>query len=216
VRSDNNSPRSASCASKRRDGRLVVVTGRSRTGKSRYVAGATAGARRLLVYDPKGDPRDYPGTHATRSPRALAGALAKAAAGPGRYRLIDTGAAHFERFCATAIAWGVGYGPIVVVADELAEVTSPGKAPRAWGRLVRQGLGFGIDIYAITQRPAESDKTTIGAFSEWVTFGLQRRADRTYVAGELDLDPAQIAALRPLHGLAVIPGGRPRPVRVGA
>lgn len=86
-----------------------------------------------------------------------------------------------------------------MVAEEIADVTSPGKAPDARGLLVRQGLGWGINIYAITQRPAESDKTVMGNATYFHAHAMSRSKDRKYMAEEMDLPVEQLAALQPLQ-----------------
>lgn len=82
-----------------------------------------------------------------------------------------------------------------IVAEELADVTSPAKAPEGWGMLIRRCRKYGGDVYGITQRPAESDKTLFGNCMVLHVCGLQRANDRKYVAMELDMPVSDIAAL---------------------
>jgi hypothetical protein len=190
------------------DGKLHYISGRTRMGKSTFVARLTEKSRRCLVYDPKGGRKDYKNFHIITSPVSLIKTLKVVGAGPGRYRLIDQELKLFDLFCLSALAWGK-IKPCVVIADELADVTSPGKAPPGWGRLVRTGLGFGIDLYAITNRPAESDKTALGNASLMTTFHLMRDQDRRLVAAEMNIDKRIIDELRPLQGVTVTPGKSP-------
>lgn len=101
----------------------------------------------------------------------------------------------FGAWSRVAFAMGI-IAPCSVVAEELADVTTPGKAPDGWGNLVRQGLGYGINIYAVTQRPAESDKTVMGNWTYLHTHHMTRHRDRVRMAEEMDIDPAKIQALR--------------------
>jgi hypothetical protein len=103
----------------------------------------------------------------------------------------------FDAFCRLAWVW-VRVAPGVLVIEELADVTSPGKAPPAWGEIVRKGLRYGPHIYALTQRPAESDKTVIGNASVIHCHRMARSMDRAYMARELDIAQDQLDALKPL------------------
>lgn len=85
-----------------------------------------------------------------------------------------------------------------MVAEELSAFTTPGKAPSGWHILLTQGLEFRADIWALVQRPAESDKTCIGNATRLRAFAMTRAADCAYLARELDCEPAEIAALKPL------------------
>jgi hypothetical protein len=105
--------------------------------------------------------------------------------------------AAFDAWCEYAWVYVRAFGA-PVVAEELARVTSPGKAPPAWGNICSMGLGYGADIYAITQRPAESDKTSLGNASV-LHAGLQTfPRDRRSIAEYLDVPLAEVAALRQL------------------
>ena len=190
------------------DGKLHFIAGRSRVGKTWYVSRLTKKSKRLLIYDPKGKPSDYPGCHVIDSPTVLIETLKKAGKGAGRYRFIDQGKKYFGWWCRVAYAWGK-IQTCDVVADELAAVTSPAKAPGGWHELLSQALGFGINIFAITQRPAESDKTAISNCTLMTAFHSQRRADRQYMADEMDIDRRLIDELKPLQGITVRPGESP-------
>ena len=61
----------------------------------------------------------------------------------------------FAAFCSLAWVWMRTRPRAVLVVEELADVTSPGKAPAAWGEIVRKHRKTGATVYALTQRPAE-------------------------------------------------------------
>jgi len=192
---------------RRTDGSLVVVCGSSRSGKTAWTMQQIKKASRVLVWDLKHDPRDYrDGFQVIDNEMLHARALKDAGKGPGRYRFQAVRPGQFDFWCRCALAWGK-IAPCVIVAEELADVTSPGKAPGGWGRLVRTGRGFGIDTYAITQRPAESDKSSFGNASLFHCGMLARRRDRQYMADEMDCDRALLDALRPLDWVERVPGG---------
>lgn len=107
-------------------------------------------------------------------------------------------AGDFDPFCRLAWVWlRAARGTLVV--EELASVTTPGKAPAGWGDIIRAGLRYGPEIYALTQRPSESDKTAIGNATVLHCHAMARAGDRRYMAAELDADPAEIGRLRPLQ-----------------
>lgn len=186
----------------RPDGKLHAVAGASRSGKTAWVGQQVAGARRLLVWDYKAEWFLRYRCRRVASLQELA-ALVRPGAPPARLSFsppppVVMDAAVFDAFCRLAFVWlRTDVGTLVV--EETASVTSPGKAPPAWGNILRMGLGFGCDIYAITQRPAESDKTAFGNASVLHTHRLARAADRKFMASEMDVPLAQISALQPLQ-----------------
>jgi len=105
----------------------------------------------------------------------------------------------FGDFCRLAYAWGMCGNEInqhtTCIAEELADVTSPGKAPETWGVMLRQGLGWGMNIYGVSQRPAESDKTIMGNLTFIHAHFMSRAQDRKYIAEEMDINPDDIKAL---------------------
>ena len=75
-------------------------------------------------------------------------------------------------------------------------MTNPGKAPEHYGMILRKALSSGVDIYAITQRPAESDKTAIGNASVVHVCRMQLDRDRKAVARDTGIPLAAIEMLR--------------------
>jgi hypothetical protein len=119
-----------------------------------------------------------------------------------RICFVSPSAKDFDFFAEGAFWFGRQCGGCTVVAEEIANVTSPGKAAAGWHRLISQGLEFGIDIHAITQRPAESDKTCIGNCSVLRTFPMRRANDRRYIAAELDVHVDTVNDLKEAHYLS--------------
>jgi len=153
----------------------------------------------LLVFDTKREWGAYPGIIACDTRRAAlellrdGGPRLRVAYAPGPALRDD-----FDWWADCSLQWGIS-APCVVVAEELASVTSAGKAPRAWGHLVRTGLGEGITIYALTQSPSESDKTTVRNASRLHVGRLGYRPDIDYLADLLWVERAELAALSPLQ-----------------
>lgn len=101
----------------------------------------------------------------------------------------------FPFFCQLAWVWMRCRRSRILVVEELSDVTSPGKAPAAWGEIVRKGRHMGGSIYALTQRPAESDKTIAGNADLIHCGRLSFPGDRKTLAEYLDVPVADITAL---------------------
>lgn len=190
-------PRKAPSIVRRRDGRLVAVTGASRSGKTHWTAQQLAGVDRLLVWDYKCEWNIRYRCRRLRTWSELREACkstAPAARLAFHCEYMDADA--FDLFCRYAWLWArQAEGTLVI--EETASVTSPGKAPRAWGEILRMGLGYGCSVYALTQRPAESDKTALGNASIVHCHRMGTLTDRKYMAQLLDVDVSMVQALKP-------------------
>lgn len=163
------------------DGRLIVIGGASRSGKTAYVRQCAGRAPRVIAWDPEDQWSALPGWQRVTSRPEL---LKKAHhAGPQRIAYVAGGdlAAEFDFLCGCAMYAGRYVAPLVVIAEELADVTTPSKAPGNWGILLRRGLKRGITIYAISQRWSEADKTAVGNASQFVLFRQSSGDDVRYL-----------------------------------
>ena len=188
----------------RPSGKRWAVLGASECGKGIWVKAQLAqlAPARLLVWDYLGE---Y-GAHARAvlSLRALALAVARAGSGPFRYgytsRARDAKAlrAEFAAFCS--IAWAVG--DCMVVIEELSRVTTASWAPPEWAQLCNMGSHHRrLHVIGISQHPAQIDKALLGNATLIHTGALRTARHRAAVAEEMDIDPADIAALAPLEYL---------------
>lgn len=182
---------------RRRDGRIIAVTGSSRSGKTTWIARQVKGARRVLAWDyPKGEWHSKYGFRRVSDFRELA-QLVGPGSKPARLafmRASETPEKDFEAWAR--IAWGyIQLHGAPVIAEELSSVTHPGKAPPAWGNVCRMGAGYGSDIYAVTQRPAESDKTALGNASLIHCGRMAIPDDRALMARYLDVPVSEVARL---------------------
>lgn len=176
--------------------RIVVVCGASGSGKSAWTKQQIEDDARVIVYDSDAEYCELRGFKAVSAPNILAKMLRKASKGRFAYVPKQIGSAHeFDLWAQLAFAWG----NCTAVAEELAGVTSPGKAPPGWHTLVSRGRKRGMTIYGVTQRPAESDKTIIGNASLIHCGMLARSNDRAYMARELDCAQYQVDKLKPLE-----------------
>jgi len=177
---------------RRPDGCLTVVTGSSRQGKTYWTVQQIKTAPRLLVWDVMGEFSALGLCKRITSAHELAAVINDQ---PGRYGFMAAPtAANFDTFCRLAWLW-IHCAPGALVIEELADVTTPGKAPEAWGQIVRKGLRFGVYIYALTQRPSESDKTIMGNATVFHTHAMARAQDRRYMAAEMDIEQSRMDQL---------------------
>ncbi len=180
--------------STRQDGSLTYVTGKSRSGKSAWVKAQIAKDPRIIVFDIKAEYSEQMGYKVVHHLVELVDLL-QATPGPLKvaFRPMQP-AKEFGIWSKAAFTW-CKLSPCTILAEELADVTTPAKAPDGWGQLCRQAQGFGAKIYAITQRPSESDKTALGNASLIHCCSMVRAADRDYMAREMDVPLTEIAAL---------------------
>jgi hypothetical protein len=183
---------------KTNDGRLYVISGASRSGKTALCTRLLKSERRAVAWDPEDQWASLPGWRKVTNRRELFEAMRT----PGYMRLAYVCGgdlkAEFDFLCACVLHAGRFVAPLVFVAEELADVTTPAKAPNNWGILVRRGLKRGISIYAISQRWAEADKTAFGNASEYIVFP-SRADDIGYIARKTGLPEIEVAALVPLE-----------------
>lgn len=171
---------------------ITLVCGGSGSGKTAWLVRQIKRERRVLVWDMKGEyARDH-GFEAVDTLPALIARLRAARVARIAFRSIRP--AEFDAFCRAAYAWG----SCVVIAEELADVTTPGKAPLGWGMVVRRGRDRALIVYGVTQRPAESDKTILGNVTRIHCCMLPFARDREYMARQLDIAQARIDAMQPL------------------
>jgi len=186
---------------RRPDGIAILVAGSRGSGKSGWTIQETEVEPRLLVWDSVGEWSRAGLVRPAPTLEQLHALIVADLAQPTPMRAGYTGRisdVHFEAFCRLSMVW-MKAAPGAVVIEELADVTSPGKAPPAWGELVRKGRHYGGSIYALTQRPAESDKTIAGNADIIHTGRLSFPRDRKTMAEYLDVPVQRITALPSLH-----------------
>ena len=132
---------------KTQDGRLYVIAGASRSGKTAWVR-KNAKARRMFAWDPEDQWAQLAGWKKVTTRKELLAAMQKK--GPQKVAYVTGGklAEEFDFFAGCAMYAGRYVEPLDVIAEELADVSTPSKAPNNWGILVRRGLKRGISIFA--------------------------------------------------------------------
>jgi hypothetical protein len=156
--------------------------------------------KRQILWDPD---EDHQAIH-IRSRARFARELSKAYRSGQPFRLalvVDANEANFEWWAGCIRPLLDARRPILVVAEEISDVTRTAKAPPNWGTLARRGRKWGCDVIATTQRPQEADKTIVTqAGILWSGF-LKRPEDRKAMASELDVPVSRLEKLKRLEYL---------------
>jgi hypothetical protein len=184
------------------DGRLYVIAGASRSGKTWWTSKAIRASKRIFAWDPEDQWAQLPGWVKLTTRAQLIAAMKK----PGSLKIAYVAGgdlkAEFDFFCGCAMYAGRYVGPLDVIGEELADVTTPSKAPGNWGILLRRGLKRGINIYAISQRWAEADKTAIGNATVYVCFSMGGD-DIAYMSRKTRIPEERLEALKPLEFITI-------------
>ena len=184
------------------DGRLVILSGKSRSGKTAYTVKAVANDKRIIAWDVEDQWSQLRGWRRITSAKDLLDAIDYH--GNARIAFVPQGAdlaKQFDFVAGCALYWGRYHGACTFIAEELADVTTTAKAPGNWGLLLRRGLKRGITIYAISQRWQEADKTAIGNASEIVCFCMSTSLNIGYMARNTRISVDRLNALIPLEYL---------------
>ncbi len=176
---------------------IELFCGSSGSGKSYKVKSKIAKAKRLVIFDPDDEYGELANIVTVTTAQSLLSKLKQFPKGSLRIRYVANGEAAFNVWSKAVFAWG----NCVAVAEEIAGVTSPGKAPAGWHTLVSRGRKRGITLYAVTQRPSESDKTILGNLSSIWVGRMSRSKDRKYMASELDVHVNDLTELKALDYL---------------
>lgn len=184
------------------DGRVLLVTGSTGSGKSTWVRQDYDRSAPLLVWDSKREwSHKWREVRAVGSLRELHAAIVADITSPGAFRIGYVGPVTreaFEIFCQLAWVWMRSRRGVTLIVEELADVTSPGKAPPAWGEILRKSRDEGANVYGLGQRPAESDKTIVGNAALIHTGFLAFADDRKYLARCLDVPLERVSELAQL------------------
>lgn len=190
------------------DGKLVVIGGSSRCGKTAKTMRLVRPFKTVFVWDIDAQWCKQKGYKKITSLVELK-KIVKAGT-RGRYAYVSGGnfKAEFELFCQCVMYYGIFYGKCAVIPEELADVTSVAKAGDHWGMLVRRGLKRGISIFPISQRWAEADKTAFGNATEYYIFMQSSDDDARYMSKKTGVDLSRICALNKLEYLHYVKDGK--------
>lgn len=148
---------------------------------------------RLLIWDPRGEYEKQ--ARAYTNLGALVEAFVKAGGGPIKARYVHAGRVPVDKAFGLVCQLAFQAGDLVLLAEELAEVTKPSWAPDAWRRCVTQGRHKGMTIIGATQRPALIDKTFLGNCTMVRCCMLGYEDDQRAMSKELRCAPALLEGL---------------------
>ncbi|HLP99261.1 MAG TPA: hypothetical protein VK149_12540 [Sideroxyarcus sp.] len=161
--------------------------------------------KRIIAWDPEDQWSKQPGFRRITTRKELFEAVQKGGAAKLAYVASGTNIKQeFDFWAGCALFWGRYFGACVAIGEEVADVTTPSKAPGNWGMLLRRGLKRGITIYALSQRWAEADKTAIGNATEFVCCAFSNDDDVVYMARKTRIPVDQLAALRKVETATTI------------
>lgn len=184
---------------KTQDGRLYVIAGASRSGKTAWTKKHVGKAARVFAWDPEAQWCELPGwKKATTRAQLLAAATTP---GAKRVAYVAGGSlqAEFDFWAGCVMYAGRYVAPLEAIAEELADVTTPSKAPGNWGILIRRGLKRGITLRCISQRWSEADKTAVGNATDFVIFRQSSGDDVRYLSRKTRVAEIEINDLAPLQ-----------------
>lgn len=182
-----------------RQAQIWGVMAASGTGKGVWIKSQLAALkpRRIMVWDFMDEYQDAAGSKAVASLRDMVAMVRDAGDGPLRLRYRPRGAGEkalrkeFEAMCEVVYA----AQDVTFIAEELANVTTPGWAPGAWRKMTTSGRHAGVRIIGVTQTPALVDKTFLGNCTLIHAGPLREAQHRIAVARSMDIDEGRLAAL---------------------
>lgn len=148
---------------------------------------------RLLIWDA----RDEYAAHA-EAVHDLAELVRRvAAAGSGRFALRYVPGPTVTLRDAFGVVCQLAFrsGRLLMLAEELSDVTAPSWAPPAWRQLTTQGRHRGLHLIGAAQRAAMVDKSFLGCCTLLRVGALGYAADRRAMATELDTRPELVDSL---------------------
>jgi hypothetical protein len=159
--------------------------------------------QRLLIWDPRNEYADH-GVRFDSLP-LLVQAFRKAGPKPIKARFVPNGRVKTAEAFGIVCTLAFEAGHLLLLAEELSEVTNPSWAPPPWRKCLVQGRHRGLHIVGATQRPALIDKTLLGNCTRVRCFQLGYADDEEVMAKELRCGRELTAALSTVEGNASQP-----------
>lgn len=107
----------------------------------------------------------------------------------------------FDQFCLIAFKSNPSNktGNVLVLAEELSDVTKAGWSPMYWRKIATQGRHKGLKVIGATQRPQLVDKTFLNAATELRCYRLNAASDSKVMADLVHVSPVEITSLEKFH-----------------
>lgn len=188
------------------DADITAVMGATGSGKSIFIKSELRRRKpkRLLIYDPEGEYLAF-GRQVEKLSDVLSVLLQCGSEKPFKLVFVphaDPARAEkqFELLCRAAFHTG----RLLLVAEELADVTKPTYAPVGWGMASRRGRKRGVSIIGASQRPAQVDKAFLSGCTRVRCGRLLYEDDARAMAKVLGLGNEGIRELMGLESLHFI------------
>lgn len=162
--------------------------------------------RRLLVWDARAEYAAH--AEAASLPAIVSRVAAAGQAGAFRLRYVPGGQVKPADAFAVLCQLAMRSGGLVLLAEELSDVTSPSWAPPAWRQVTTQGRHRDLIVMGCAQRPAMIDKAFLGNCTRLRVGVLEEEPDRRAIARRLDVPQSVVNGL---EAVALPAGG----VRLG-
>lgn len=174
---------------------LTAVIGTSGSGKSSFIKEKLQEfpGPLMIIWSPLEESDEYVkfvGGKVFKGKRSFPDLARAVATGKGRY-IYETEAdeeadlhKEFDVFCMIAFKSNPSRKEknVLVLAEELADVTRPGWSPRWWKKIATQGRHRGLEVVGASQRPAGLDKTFLSMCTEVRCYTLSTPAECKYMS----------------------------------
>ena len=178
------------------DGKIYYTAGVSRSGKTTETFNRVKNAKRLIVWNVKGDfAKKLKNVKLFTDIKAFFQYCNTMKGKPMRVAFQSVTLQHFDTWAKIAYALAQ-FNAIEIVCDEASDVNNAGKAVGWWGVLIRQVLCTGSNVHVICQRPATNESDSLGNASIVSCFRLTKSSDRKMMAENMDVPVAEIVSLK--------------------
>lgn len=178
-------------SNKRKDGSTALFIGVSRSGKSIPLKKASEQNKRCISIDPKGEMHTQLGFEKFEDKELFLNRLIEVGDGDAQLVFVTNSKKDFDFFCDAAFNFN-RVKECAIAVEELALYTNSASAQGHWGRLINQGLAYGVLILATVQRGQEVDKTLMNNATFLHITKHNTLSDRLYIASKLDIDVDEI------------------------
>jgi hypothetical protein len=194
----------------REDGTTILNIGKSRSGKTSIIKAVEKLHGRSLAFDPKTEWCEL-GFELHETKESLFNALVNSNKNT-KISFASYDKKDFDFWSACAFNFN-REKETFLIAEELGAVTDTNRASANWGRLVNQGLGFGMVLMGTVQRGQEVDKTIINNSTAINVFQHSTEQDAKSMADRIGVDieeiprsPMEFIVWTPVHGIIIKKG----------